>query len=791
MTAPGYDGSIKIDTNLSTKGFNKGVASMMGSIKSIGLAIGVAFSAVALVNFGRAAVSEASKMEAAFIGLRSIVEGTGNSYARAQEFIERFVYDGLVPATYAVTAYKNLLMRGYSVEQIETVLDALKNSAAFGRQASLTLGEAIASATEGLKNENSILVDNAGVTKNVSMMWKDYAASIGTTVGALTKAQKIQAEVNGIMQETRFQTGDAAKLVGTFSGKVSALGVAWLNFKVAVGNAVIPVLNALLPVILAVVNALTILFNIIGRIVNAFFGTDVSMADTAEGAADAADAAEQAADAEGDLADSTAEAEEAAKGALAAFDELNVLQADSAAAGATDTTDELTDALEVPPLDTSAAQDAIDPLTAKIQALKEAMQPLFDVLTAGWGVLQAALEALKPVWQWIWDNLLAPLGRWTGEVILQALTWLAEKLNALSAWIRANPEKFQTIAVVIGLIAAAILITMAATAAWTAILGIASAVGTAFGAVMAFITSPIFLVVVAIIALIAIIVALIHFWPQITEAAGAAWGWIVQKWGELASWFKAKVIDPIADFFEPLFEFIYILAHDYLALVKFVWGAAAQWFTDHVTRPLAEAFSEAWAIVRRYFADAWNNFKAVWAPIGDWVRVNVTEPLRTAFFKVLEDLYAKWQTVFSGLLGVGKAAINSIIRFLNGLIDGVVSGINAIINALNAVGSAVPDWILIPNVSGFNIPYLARGAVIPPNSQFLAVLGDQTRGRNIEAPEDLIRQVVADELRNAQGSSVLITFEGSLAPLARVLKPHFKREEARVGRSLVAGDLTW
>ena len=43
------------------------------------------------------------------------------------------------------------------------------------------------------------------------------------------------------------------------------------------------------------------------------------------------------------------------------------------------------------------------------------------------------------------------------------------------------------------------------------------------------------------------------------------------------------------------------------------------------------------------------------------------------------------------------------------------------------------------------IPYLAKGAVIPPKSEFLAVLGDQKNGRNIEAPEDLIRQIVREE----------------------------------------------
>ena len=45
------------------------------------------------------------------------------------------------------------------------------------------MGEAIKSAAEGIKNENSILVDNAGVTKNLSVIWDEYAASIGNIMG--------------------------------------------------------------------------------------------------------------------------------------------------------------------------------------------------------------------------------------------------------------------------------------------------------------------------------------------------------------------------------------------------------------------------------------------------------------------------------------------------------------------------------------------------------------------------------------------------------------------------------
>lgn len=173
----------------------------------------------------------------AMVGLRSIVDGTGNSFGTAQKELDSFISDGLVPLSDASTGLKNLLQRGFSLEESIDILNRFKDSAAFGRQASLELGEAVKTATEGIKNENSILVDNAGVTKNVSVMWKEYAAELGVGVQELTIAQKRQAEYNGIMQETQHQVGDAKKLSQEFAGSQAALSAATTELKVALGQA--------------------------------------------------------------------------------------------------------------------------------------------------------------------------------------------------------------------------------------------------------------------------------------------------------------------------------------------------------------------------------------------------------------------------------------------------------------------------------------------------------------------------------------------------------------------------
>ena len=80
------------------------------------------------------------------------------------------------------------------------------------------------------------------------------------------------------------------------------------------------------------------------------------------------------------------------------------------------------------------------------------------------------------------------------------------------------------------------------------------------------------------------------------------------------------------------------------------------------------------------------------------------------------------------------------------------------------------------------IPYLASGGVIQPNAPFLAMLGDQSSGKNIEAPESLLRQIVREEMGN---QSVNINFTGSLAQLARILKPSIDKENVRTGNNMV------
>ncbi|GLC88705.1 hypothetical protein [Lysinibacillus piscis] len=320
----------KVKKELS--GMEGAVRKSTDAIKSAFKGIAIVLSGLAIGKYIKDAIQASSDLEGAFLGLQSIIEGQGRSFSKAKGFINEYIADGLVPLGDAVTAYKNLAARGYNDEQIQLVMERLKDAAAFGRQSSYTLGAAVASAAEGLKSENSILVDNAGVTKNVAKMWDEYAKSIGTTANNLTQQQKIQAEVNGIMDETKFQVGDAARYADTFAGRLSLLHKTLGDIQTNIGDAFMPIANFVIPILQRVASWLVKVTAYFKFFMQALFGVSKSNKQASVsigGGAAVQDSMGVAAENAGKKAEKSGKkvkkAAEEAKRAVAGFDEINSL----------------------------------------------------------------------------------------------------------------------------------------------------------------------------------------------------------------------------------------------------------------------------------------------------------------------------------------------------------------------------------------------------------------------------------------------------------------------------------
>lgn len=284
----------------------------------------------------------------------------------------------------------------------------------------------------------------------------------------------------------------------------------------------------------------------------------------------------------------------------------------------------------------------------------------------------------------------------------------------------------------------------AATAAWNAICSAATAVTGAFGAALSFLTSPIGLVILGITALIAIIVLLVMNWDTVCQA--------------------------LAQFDE--------------------------WLTGVFAVDWTEQFGAFGEVLNAFFANVesiWNAVKTIFEGIVQFVTGVFSGDWQSAWEGIVQVFTGIWE----GLQAAIKAPINGVIGLINGLISAVVSGINSAIDAFNALRFTVPDWV--PGIGGesigFNIgkisapriPLLAQGAVLPANRPFLAVVGDQKSGTNVEAPLATIQEALANVLARQGAGDITITFAGDLAQLGRVLKPVIDRENRRVGGNLARG----
>lgn len=154
-----------------------------------------------------------------------------------------------------------------------------------------------------------------------------------------------------------------------------------------------------------------------------------------------------------------------------------------------------------------------------------------------------------------------------------------------------------------------------------------------------------------------------------------------------------------------------------------------------------------------------------------------------------------WQAAWDGIVDYLKGAVNAVIALLNSMLGRFASAVNSAIDGANSLSISIPEWVPIvggnsysPNLSHIDtpqIPYLAQGAVLPANRPFMAVVGDQHHGTNIEAPLATIEQAVAGVMRDSIDSNLAghqATVQVLQEILQAVLGIHIGDEE--VGRAV-------
>lgn len=232
----------------------------------------------------------------------------------------------------------------------------------------------------------------------------------------------------------------------------------------------------------------------------------------------------------------------------------------------------------------------------------------------------------------------------------------------------------------------------------------------------------------------------------------------------------------------------------------------------------AEGAKQIWAGLKQAWNAIVNSIKDAWNAFVEWLRsknpalANIFETIG----KLFGDQYESWKKILSGLitfisgvftgdwkkawngvLDVLKGIWNLIVGTIEGAINLIIDGINLLISALNKIQVNIPDWVPllggrtfgvnIPPVTRVSLPRLASGAVIPPNSEFLAVLGDQKSGTNIETPlatmVQAFKQAMA-ETGGMGGRQITVVMQLDHRELGRAVYNLNNEETQRVGVKL-------
>lgn len=264
-----------------------------------------------------------------------------------------------------------------------------------------------------------------------------------------------------------------------------------------------------------------------------------------------------------------------------------------------------------------------------------------------------------------------------------------------------------------------------------------AAAGTAAGGFAA-LAAPIAACVAVAVALgVAVYEVVVHF-DDLKAAAAKAVDGLKQAWSGIGEWFRTKVSEPIIQWGEEAWKSIEKWGSDAAQTIRERWTGVKEQLVG-MWQSVETAGKNAWETVRKYALSAWSEVCSAWGRSKIFFEENVFQPLISSAQRGVERI----KSIFTGVAEAVGAAVQKVkdaIRNMTSIADQLPSGFS--LKNLTLSG-------LVDKLKSIKLPGLAEGAVIPPNRQFTAVLGDQASGINIETPERLLRQIMREELSAA------------------------------------------
>lgn len=256
-------------------------------------------------------------------------------------------------------------------------------------------------------------------------------------------------------------------------------------------------------------------------------------------------------------------------------------------------------------------------------------------------------------------------------------------------------------------------------------------------------------------------------WGSISQWASDAWKDIKGFFTPAIEWFSA-LFSSIGQTVSDVFHNIGVIASGCWEVIKVVWGIVSSWFNENVVQPVAGFFTTLWDGFVEKARAAWEGVKTVFGKVASFF----SDTFKKAWagivkvFSVAGDIF---NDIKDGILTAFKFIVNGIIKGLNSVIAVPFNGINWALDKIKSIEIVgITPFSGLKTISVPQIPYLAQGAVLPPNKPFMAVVGDQKHGTNVETPLTTIQEAVALAMADYEAAN-LAGHEATVEMLREIL----------------------
>lgn len=762
-------------------------ASMSSFIKRVAYAAAAAFSVNAIVNFGKQCVELGSNISE----VQNVVDTAfGDMSYKIEQFAETSIQNfGMSRLSAKKTASTYMAMaRGMGMAEEQASNMAISLTALTGDVASFyNISQELADVKlkSVFTGETETLKDLGVVMTQANLDAYALANGFGKTTSAMSQTELVALRYAFVTDQLRIASGDFIKTQDSWANQTRILSMQWQELMSVMGQGLIQVLT---PVVKAFNQILSTLIEIVSGVYSALseiFGkanNDISATENIAGSV--ANTIDQSASNQNDLTDAIKKTNKEQTKSLASFDTLNKLDNGQA--------------INTSLSQGAAASDWIYNIRAQVDTSKAEKQTN--------DFAKKIKDLFRRANEYIYTNFQPSINAWSN-----AFRSLQEPAANAAASIHSSFNKLKNE-------------TLAPLSNYT-INTFVPEISNSFSTNMAPIFTSVMKTALSEFAkdfeymckqihnfVMLIVYPAMELFKKITtgtfEIIANTW----KKHGEELLDNITKFRDSLKNIWDSIYKVI-------SPVIDHLWSKLNELWDEHL-RPMWESITDFFMKLWNLLLDLWNN---VLAPLVQWL-VSTFGPFVGGVFNVLIDVVVSLGGAVADVVGGIFKALGGLIDFISGVFSGdwekawngikdIFSGIwdslvgivrgvlNAIISILNFVfegvfnavkkqaGVILPifgyDKEKIESISPPKIPALARGAVIPANREFLAVLGDQKHGRNLEAPEDLIRQIVREETSGSGAKETTIRFEGTMGQLIRAMKPYLDEEDRRRGVRLV------